>query len=101
MYSFNVSESLDPSKFTLDQFIIVVLSCSTEDDPQIRVIVNDGVVPLDNLEGCPENPHGMCSIHAFVDAQRENIRSTDWDFVCNADWSIPDGWETITGYPPV
>jgi hypothetical protein len=43
----------------------------------------------------------MCSIHAFVDAQRENIRSTDWDFVCNANWSIPDGWETITGYPPV
>jgi hypothetical protein len=22
------------------------------------VIVNGGVVPLDNLEGCPENPHG-------------------------------------------
>jgi hypothetical protein len=64
-----------------------------EGDPQIRVIVNDGVVPLDNLEGCPENPHGMWSIQAFVDVQRENIRSTDWDFVCDADWSVPDGWK--------
>ncbi|OAX39485.1 phosphoglycerate mutase-like protein [Rhizopogon vinicolor AM-OR11-026] len=78
-----------------------LLSCSTEHDPQIRVIVNDGVVPLDNLKGCPENPHGMCSIHTFVDAQKENIRSTDWDFVCNADWIIPDGWETTMGYPPL
>jgi hypothetical protein len=65
------------------------------------VIVNDGVAPLTNLKGCRDHPDGMCSIHAFVDAQKENIRGTDWDFVCNADWMIPDGWETITGYPPV
>jgi hypothetical protein len=78
-----------------------LLSCSTEHDPQIRVIVNDGVAPLSNLKGCGDHPDGMCSIHAFVDAQRENIRSTDWDFVCNADWIIPDGWVTTTGYPPL
>ncbi|KAG1792165.1 phosphoglycerate mutase-like protein [Suillus plorans] len=76
-----------------------LLSCSTEPDPQIRVIVNDGVVPLANLNGCQDHPDGMCSIHAFVDAQKENIRSTDWNFVCNANWTIPDGWETTTGYP--
>ncbi|KAG1849295.1 phosphoglycerate mutase-like protein [Suillus subalutaceus] len=78
-----------------------LLSCSTEHDPQIRVIVNDGVTPLANLKGCRDHPDGMCSIHAFIDAQKENIRSTDWDFVCNADWTIPDGWETTTGYPPL
>ncbi|KAG1871757.1 histidine phosphatase superfamily [Suillus subalutaceus] len=37
----------------------------------------------------------------FVDAQKENIRNTDWDFACNADLTIPDGWETTTGYPPL
>ncbi|KAG1782255.1 histidine phosphatase superfamily [Suillus placidus] len=44
-----------------------LLSCSTEHDPQIRVI-------LTNLKGCRDHPDGMCSIHAFVDAQKENIR---------------------------
>ncbi|KAG1818118.1 phosphoglycerate mutase-like protein [Suillus subaureus] len=78
-----------------------LLSCSTEHDPQIRVIINDGVAPLANLKGCQDHPDGMCSVHAFVDAQKENIRSTDWDFVCNADWTIPDGWKTTMGYPPL
>ncbi|KAG2091004.1 phosphoglycerate mutase-like protein [Suillus discolor] len=76
-----------------------LLSCSTEPDPQIRVIVNDGVVPLANLDGCQHHPDGMCSIHAFVDAQKENIRSTDWNFVCNTNLTFPDGWKTTTGYP--
>ncbi|KAG1741993.1 phosphoglycerate mutase-like protein [Suillus lakei] len=79
----------------------LVLSCSSEHDPQIRVIVNDGVASLTNLKGCRDHPDGMCSIHAFVDAQKENIQSTDWDFVCNANWTTPDGWETTTGYPPL
>ncbi|KAG1823266.1 phosphoglycerate mutase-like protein [Suillus variegatus] len=76
-----------------------LLSCSTEPGPQIRVIVNDGVVPLANLDGCQDHPDGMCSIHAFVDAQKENIRSTDWNFVCNTNLTFPDGWKTTTGYP--
>ncbi|KAG1727933.1 histidine phosphatase superfamily [Suillus paluster] len=71
-----------------------LLSCATEQDPQIRVIVNDGV-DVENIQmGCALSMH-------FVDAQKENIQSTDWDFVCNTDWTIPDGWETTTGYPPL
>ncbi|KIJ59176.1 hypothetical protein HYDPIDRAFT_101150, partial [Hydnomerulius pinastri MD-312] len=76
-----------------------LLACSSEPDPQIRVIVNDGVVPLDILEGCSENFHGMCSVGAFVDAQKQSIRTTDWAFVCDSDWEVPDGWNTTAGYP--
>ncbi|KAL4077052.1 histidine phosphatase superfamily [Scleroderma yunnanense] len=76
-----------------------LLSCSSDPGPQIRVIVNDGVVPLNVLEGCPVNQHGMCSVDAFVEAQKENIRTTDWNLVCNEEWEVPDGWNTTSGYP--
>ncbi|KAH7889210.1 histidine phosphatase superfamily [Phlebopus sp. FC_14] len=76
-----------------------LLACDSEPRPQIRVIVNDGVVPLDVLKGCPENPHGMCPVDAFVEAQRENIRTTDWAWVCYGDWEVPEGWTTTSGYP--
>ncbi|KAG6331252.1 hypothetical protein ID866_7837 [Astraeus odoratus] len=76
-----------------------LLSCSSEHGPQIRVIVNDGVVPLDVLKGCPVNQHGMCSVDAFVEAQKENIRSTDWNLACNEEWEVPEGWNTTSGYP--
>lgn len=83
----------------LDADPCTVLSCSSEPGPQIRVIVNDGVVPLNVLEGCPDNQHGMCPVDAFVQAQKENIRETDWNLVCNVEWEIPDGWNTTNGYP--
>ncbi|KIM58916.1 hypothetical protein SCLCIDRAFT_127317 [Scleroderma citrinum Foug A] len=76
-----------------------LLSCSSEPGPQIRVIVNDGVVPLNVLDGCPDNQYGMCPVDAFVEAQKENIRITDWNLVCNEKWEIPDGWNTTSGYP--
>ncbi|KAI6045790.1 histidine phosphatase superfamily [Pisolithus marmoratus] len=76
-----------------------ILSCSSEVGPQIRVIVNDGVVPLNVLEGCPDNRHGMCPVDAFAEAQKEHIRTTDWNLVCNKDWKVPEGWNTTSGYP--
>ncbi|KAF9220158.1 phosphoglycerate mutase-like protein [Gyrodon lividus] len=76
-----------------------LLACDSEPGTQIRVIVNDGVVPLHVLRGCPENTHGMCSVDAFVDAQKDNIRNTDWAFACGGDWEVPDGWNTTVGYP--
>ncbi|KAF9242010.1 histidine phosphatase superfamily [Melanogaster broomeanus] len=76
-----------------------LLACNSEPGPQIRVIVNDGVVPLHVLRGCPENAHGMCSVDAFVNAQKETIGSTDWAFACLGDWEVPEAWNTTVGYP--
>ncbi|KAI6005603.1 histidine phosphatase superfamily [Pisolithus albus] len=76
-----------------------ILSCASEPGPQIRVIVNDGVVPLNVLKGCSDNQHGMCPVDVFVEAQKEHIRTTDWNLVCNEDWKVPEGWNTTSGYP--
>ena len=79
-----------------------VLSCTSSPEPQIRIIVNDGVVPLTSLHGCAPHPDGLCAVSTFVDAMREMIRTTDWVWGCHGDWTVPEGdeWHTTVGYPP-
>ncbi|KAI0736900.1 phosphoglycerate mutase-like protein [Fomitopsis betulina] len=79
-----------------------LLSCSSIPDPQIRVIINDGVVPLTGIRGCPDQEHGMCPVATFVTAQKEIIQETDWEWGCHGDWQVPPGsaWNTTTGSPP-
>ncbi|KAJ7682173.1 phosphoglycerate mutase-like protein [Mycena polygramma] len=77
-----------------------LLECTDLPGPQIRVIVNDGVVPLSGIDGCGEQKDGMCAVDAFVGAMRTIIGSTDWEWDCHGDWVIPEEWETTTGEPP-
>jgi len=79
-----------------------LLSCASHPDPQIRIIINDGVSPLTSIEGCPEQKDGMCSVDAFVASQKKIISETDWKEGCYGDWEVPSGseWNTTTGdYP--
>ncbi|QRV84599.1 histidine phosphatase family containing protein [Ceratobasidium sp. AG-Ba] len=50
---------------------VQLLSCTSHTAPQIRIIVNDGVVPLASVKGCPQDKDGMCSVDTFVAAQKE------------------------------
>ena len=83
--------------------IVAVLSCNSVPDPQIRVIINDGVVPLTGIKGCPEQRDGMCPVAAFVEAQKEIIQATDWTHSCHGNWTVPPGteWNTTTGDSPM
>ncbi|KAL5520653.1 hypothetical protein ACEPAF_2654 [Sanghuangporus sanghuang] len=79
-----------------------LLSCDGLDGDQIRIIINDGVVPLTGIRGCPDHKDGMCPVDTFVSAMREIIRETDWVYECHGDWRVPPGpaWNTTTGSPP-
>ncbi|EJD54727.1 phosphoglycerate mutase-like protein [Auricularia subglabra TFB-10046 SS5] len=79
-----------------------VLSCESKPEPQLRVIINDGVSPLTGIRGCPEDAHGMCPVRAFADGMREIIAETDWNYDCHGKWDVPAGpaWNTTTGSPP-
>ena len=83
-------------------FIILVLQCEALPDPQIRIVINDGVTSLTSVKGCPEQKDGMCSVSTFIEAQKEMIRTTDWEWGCHGDWQLPPGtqWNTTVGYPP-
>lgn len=92
----SILDLLTPSSFT-------VLSCESTPDPQIRIIINDGVVPLTSIKGCSEHKDGLCPVSTFVEAQKEMIATTDWEWGCHGGWEVPAGpeWNTTTGYPPV
>lgn len=80
-----------------------MLSCASSSEPQIRVIVNDGVAPLSPIKGCPEDAKsGMCPVNAFVGGMKEIIADTDWTWDCHGNWAVPEGdeWHTVTGSPP-
>ena len=80
-----------------------MLSCadpSLTSTEQIRIIVNDGVVPLSPLKGCPkDSKHGMCSVDGFVKSMKESISELDWRWYCHDEWSLPAGdkWQTVDG----
>jgi hypothetical protein len=81
-----------------------VLNCPARREPaQIRVIVNDGAVPLTGIAGCGADKLGLCALSAFVEGQKRMIRETDWVWGCHGNWTVPAGdeWETMAGYPPV
>ena len=80
----------------------LVLSCASLEGDQIRVIINDGVVPLTGIRGCSEQADGMCPVDAFVSGMREIVAETDWEYDCHGDWTVPPGtaWNTTTGSPP-
>jgi hypothetical protein len=90
------------TSFLTHNVIFIVLECTSVADPQIRIIINDGVAPLTGIKGCPKQKDGMCPIAAFVEAQKEIIRNTDWNWDCHGNWSVPAGteWNTTTGEPP-
>ncbi|EJD02001.1 phosphoglycerate mutase-like protein [Fomitiporia mediterranea MF3/22] len=79
-----------------------LLECIGMDGDQIRIILNDGVVPLTGIRGCPDQKDGMCPVDTFVRAQREIIQEVDWIYECHGDWTVPPGpaWNTTTGSPP-
>ncbi|TFK34874.1 histidine phosphatase superfamily [Crucibulum laeve] len=79
-----------------------LLECSSIPNPQIRIIINDGVAPLTGINGCPKQKDGMCPVDTFVNAQKEIIANTDWQWDCHGDWTVPEGteWETVTGDAP-
>lgn len=91
---------------------LAVLTCSDDSSPtsssatssptQIRLIVNDGVMSLTGIEGCPEQKDGMCPVETFIASQKKLLEATDWDWTCHGNWSVPEGdaWRTLTGDPP-
>ncbi|KAF8839264.1 phosphoglycerate mutase-like protein [Paxillus ammoniavirescens] len=75
---------------------------SNTDPSHIRIIINDGPVPLTGIRTCPPSLSGLCPLSSFIEAQEETIRETDWEWGCFGEWKVPRGteWETVGGWYP-
>lgn len=85
----------------------LVLECPAFSSSQrIRVILNDGVVSLTGIEGCPTQKDGLCAVDTFVSAQKKLVSAqkklvegADWGWTCHGNWTVSEGdaWRTTTG----
>lgn len=66
------------------QVQIQVLECApSAPTKQIRVIVNDAVIPL-TYEGCdPTEFNGICAFDTVVTGLQKRLDSIDFDYACN------------------
>ncbi|KAF7318482.1 Phosphoglycerate mutase-like protein [Mycena chlorophos] len=55
----------------------------------IRFILNDAVLPLTGLSGCPSDENGLCPLGTFKDALAARIGEVDYQFDCFANYTIP------------
>jgi hypothetical protein len=57
-------------------------NASSARDKYIRLILNDAVVPLTGIRGCPEHEEGLCSLEGFVESMKEIVESVDFEKDC-------------------
>ncbi|KAI0256229.1 phosphoglycerate mutase-like protein [Lactifluus subvellereus] len=80
-----------------------LLSCpaSTTTPTHIRWILNDAVVPLTGVKGCPPNKNGLCDLATYIKGTQERIAEVDYQFDCFANYSIPIPDTIVDGrFPP-
>ncbi|GAA5865518.1 hypothetical protein JCM1840_001427 [Sporobolomyces johnsonii] len=73
-----------------------VLSCPSsplvpqgKDARFVRWILNDGLVPLDNVPGCVTNDDGLCLLEAYTDALQGWLQNLDFGYDCLAPYPSP------------
>jgi hypothetical protein len=47
-------------------------------DRYIRLILNDAVVPLTGIRGCPEHEEGLCPLDGFVKSLKEIVAGVNF-----------------------
>ncbi|KAJ3567568.1 hypothetical protein NP233_g6284 [Leucocoprinus birnbaumii] len=85
-----------------------VLSCpsrshketSPGEPTHIRWVLNDGVLPLDGVNGCGYNKDGMCNLGAFVEAMKQKIDEVDYQCACFGDYKFPVPDRIVDGQLP-
>ncbi|KAK8119933.1 phosphoglycerate mutase-like protein [Apiospora kogelbergensis] len=74
-------------------FTAQVLECPTyQPTKQIRFIVNDAVLPInESYAGCEANPHGLCSFDNVVEVLKKRIDEIDFDHDCYGNYTTKAG----------
>ncbi|KAL5497776.1 hypothetical protein ACEPAH_2707 [Sanghuangporus vaninii] len=83
------------------QLVGQVMFCPALQVPrQIRWLLNDAVVPLTGIIGCPEDENGLCPLSVFISAMRTRLAEVDFVFDCFGNYTVPDPDLITDGRPP-
>jgi len=56
----------------------------------IRFALNDAVLPLTGVGGCPQDPNGLCPLDTYIAGMKQRIAEIDFQFDCFANYTVPD-----------
>lgn len=80
------------------QLIGQVMSCpsdsseaSSDTQQFIRWLLNDAVIPLTGINGCPQDENGLCSLPVFIESMQSRITEVDYAQDCNGNYTF-DVW---------
>ncbi|KAG0702011.1 histidine phosphatase superfamily [Suillus ampliporus] len=83
------------------QLVTQVLSCPASGVPShVRLILNDGVVPLTGIHGCTENADGLCALPSFISGMQERIGEINFAHDCFVNYTMPNPDNIIDGRYP-
>ncbi|KAG2075022.1 phosphoglycerate mutase-like protein [Suillus decipiens] len=83
------------------QLVAQVLSCPASQEPtHIRFLLNDAAVPLTGINGCEEDPNGLCALPSFISGMQERIGEINFAYDCFANYTMPDPDTIIDGRYP-
>lgn len=70
------------------RLVFEVIEC--EGEQYIRILNNEAIIPLNEDQGCPRRPDGMCPLGDFVKHQRRYAyRDSNFDYVCFGNYTTP------------
>ncbi|KAJ3564362.1 hypothetical protein NP233_g8342 [Leucocoprinus birnbaumii] len=74
---------------------------SASNATHIRWILNDGVLPLTGIHGCPPNEQGLCDINDFVRGMKKRVEEIDFAWGCFGRYEFPEPDLIVDGRLPV
>ncbi|KAK9477919.1 histidine phosphatase superfamily [Lipomyces japonicus] len=69
---------------------VELIDCPEFSETQVRLKLNNRVLPLTGVGSCPSSKDGFCSLSTFIDALKIATSKVDYDNVC---FGVPKGWE--------
>lgn len=67
---------------------IEVLECG--DATQVRIKLNNRIVPLGHLSGCPASNDGLCPFEGFMKSLDKRLKAIDFDTICYGEMKLDD-----------
>ncbi|KAK9472986.1 histidine phosphatase superfamily [Dipodascopsis tothii] len=74
-----------------------LISCPEFAETQVRLKLNNRVLPLSGIGECPASPDGFCPLSTFIAGLQKATDALDYDNVC---FGVPVGWEDAVPFVP-
>ena len=66
---------------TLESNLLIDQCSTSQPTAQLRVILNDAVLPLKGVGACGDDPNGLCALDTVIAGWQQRIKDIDFEYV--------------------